>query len=143
MNISEIRRENLRMLAGERGAAKLSRLLGYKQPSFLSQMIGPNPNREVSEKTARDYEDILGIEANFFDTPLTADKFSKPNIHVQKILTLATETIGMVADLLQEEGLNLSPAIFAKLVNLEIVNAAERDFIPRKARVKAMLELTR
>lgn len=141
MNISEIRRVNLRALADERGAAKLSRLLGYRQPSFLTQMIGPNPNREVSEKTARLYEAVLGLEANFFDNPKMSDGFKALNMQLQKVMTLATETIHMVADLAQQEGLNLSTVQFAKVVNIEMTNAAERDFIPREVRVKDMLGL--
>lgn len=62
MELSEIRRINLRKMMESEGALKLAGRLGYRQSSFLSQMAGPNPTREITEKTARAYEKQLGLE---------------------------------------------------------------------------------
>lgn len=65
-----IRRNNLRRLAEQHGATILAERLGYASPSFLSQMIGPNPTREVSERTARVIEHSLGLEPGWMDLDL-------------------------------------------------------------------------
>lgn len=56
MEISEVRRANVRALIEKYGASKLATRLGYRNPSFLSQQAGPNPTREVTERTARAFE---------------------------------------------------------------------------------------
>lgn len=53
----DYRRENLRKLIEQWGGPlPLSKKLGYANASFLVQMAGPHPTREVSEKTARTIE---------------------------------------------------------------------------------------
>lgn len=63
----ETRRKNLRRLADQHGASALADLLGHSNPSYMSQMIGPNPTRVVSERTAREIEWHLGIEPGSLD----------------------------------------------------------------------------
>lgn len=47
-------RENLRALVEQWGGPlPIARKLGYSNASFVVQMCGPNPTREVTEKTAR------------------------------------------------------------------------------------------
>lgn len=66
------RRANLRKLIDEwNGPLPLARKLGYANASFVVQMAGPNPSREVSEKTARMIEDKLGLDALWLDQPVT------------------------------------------------------------------------
>lgn len=77
MDISEIRRENLRavMLAQfgpERGAQKrIAETLGC-QPDYISRCLTP-PNRKhhknIGEELARDWEDKLGLERYQLDDP--------------------------------------------------------------------------
>lgn len=66
-HLVEVRRRNLRTLAEKEGAAKLAELLGHSNPSFMSQMIGPNPTRPVSELTARKIEEQLGLAVGHLD----------------------------------------------------------------------------
>lgn len=156
MKLAETRRTNLRALAEIHGSAKLSVLLGYRQPSFLSQMIGPNPTREVTEKSARDYEVKMGLPDGYLDRPLfpatqqvaPADAVSVPpgcgdgggDSDVQRAITLAADTIALAGVLIQRENVTLTPAQFAKLIAIEILDAAERDYKPREAHLKQLLE---
>lgn len=65
---TELRRRNLQSLVKERGGTTaVARSLGYANGSFLSQMIGPNPSREVSEKTARSIESALTVPSGWLD----------------------------------------------------------------------------
>lgn len=62
------RRGNLRLLADKYdGPSKLAEALKLKHPSYLSQLIGPNPQRNVSERTARAYETRLGLPTGWLD----------------------------------------------------------------------------
>jgi hypothetical protein len=69
--VVEVRRANVRQLMGERGGlTDLSKRLGYKNPSFLSQMTGPEPTREITEKTARKIEKALALDPGSLDQPI-------------------------------------------------------------------------
>ncbi len=62
------RRANLRALADRfNGTSLLAAKLGFAHPSYLSQLIGPNPTRNVSESSARRYEARLGLQAGWLD----------------------------------------------------------------------------
>lgn len=62
------RRQNLRTLAAQRdGVTGLAKRLGYSGPSYLSQMIGPQHNRPISERTARHIEAELDLPAGWLD----------------------------------------------------------------------------
>jgi hypothetical protein len=49
------------------GWTELAKRLSYRQPSFLVQMGGPNPTREVTEKSARRFERDLGLPVGSLD----------------------------------------------------------------------------
>lgn len=68
--LAETRRANLRKLADQHGSTNLAQRLGYSSVSFLCQMIGPNPRRPVTEKTARAVEDELGLQPGWMDLDL-------------------------------------------------------------------------
>ena len=56
------RRENLRRLIGQWGGpTSLSKKLGHANGSFIAQIAGPNPRREISERTARVAVVISGL----------------------------------------------------------------------------------
>lgn len=68
LDLFELRRKNLQRLVKERGGTNaVAHMAGYANGSFLSQMIGPNPSREVSEKTARSIETALIIPSGWLD----------------------------------------------------------------------------
>ncbi len=61
------RRENLRMLASAPSSpGELGGKLGFSS-QYLSQLIGANPTRTVSEKAARRIEDVLGLNNGWLD----------------------------------------------------------------------------
>jgi hypothetical protein len=62
MDIYKNRRENLRDLIEKNGGANsLARRLSHANASYLSQMAGPNPTRKITERTAREIEEKLGL----------------------------------------------------------------------------------
>ncbi len=66
--VFDTRRTNLRLLADTYGGPSLlAAKLQLAHPSYLSQLIGPNPQRNVSERTARTYEERLGLPAGWLD----------------------------------------------------------------------------
>lgn len=67
----DYRRQNLRKIAQQYGGVTpLAQLLGYTNASFVVQMIGPSPMRQVSEANARKYEQTLGLLPMSLDTPV-------------------------------------------------------------------------
>jgi hypothetical protein len=65
----DYRRENLRKLIERAGGpGPLAKKLGYSNSSFLVQMAGPTPIRQVSEETARSYEKKLDLLPGTLDT---------------------------------------------------------------------------
>lgn len=68
--VAGYRRENIRALIDQRGGqTRLSKAMGWKNSSFLAQMAGPNPTREVTEKTARKIEEVMRLEPSALDRP--------------------------------------------------------------------------
>lgn len=77
--LTDRRRDTLRLIVEKRGGvSKVSKMLGYTNPSFMSHMIGPNPTREITEKTARKFEDKLGLSHGTLDGDAPAPTPAKP-----------------------------------------------------------------
>jgi hypothetical protein len=137
MNISDIRRINLRNLIDMHGASALAVKLGYRQSSFLSQMAGPSPTRTVTDKTARAFEKQLGLAEGSLDVapvevsaptePVT--QVAQPQPSAQELLTLAlsaTRTLGTVCE---TESVNLPAAKFADALALVLSDAFEHGAV--------------
>jgi hypothetical protein len=61
-SVYETRRVNLRALINQWGGpTSLSRKLGHSNGSYIAQIAGPHPSREISEKVAREVESKLGL----------------------------------------------------------------------------------
>lgn len=66
--VYDLRRHNLRALAQQWGGpTSLSRKLGHSNGSYLAQLIGPHPSREISEKVAREIEGRLNLPSGWMD----------------------------------------------------------------------------
>lgn len=63
------RRANVRRIARATSPLEMSIKLGYTSSSYLVQMIGPAPRRDVSEKTARRIETLYGLPKLTIDAP--------------------------------------------------------------------------
>lgn len=143
--VSDIRRANIRQLIAERGGlTSLSNSMGYKNPSFLSQMTGPRPSREITEKTARRIEEKLSLAPGTLDrpraayAPIQATPVASPE-H-EAAVAMVADVIRFVGKVCDEEGLNLGPAKFAEIVAIAFGDAAERGE-PRRDRVTQLVRL--
>ena len=132
MTVLDNRRENLRRLIEQwHGPGPLAAKLGYSNASFLVQMAGPNPTREVTEKTARKIELALNLPR------LWMDEAPEKQGTVPKVDTrLLTETVKIVGTLAADLGVSLSPDKLADFVALAYEDAQEHgglrsDFISR------------
>lgn len=71
--VFETRRANLRLLAESQGGiGVLAAKLDHANSSYLSQLVGPNPTRQVSERVARGIEGKLGLTAGWLDAVRSA-----------------------------------------------------------------------
>lgn len=111
LTVYAIRRENLRTLAKQWGGpTSLSKKLGHSNASYLAQLIGPAPTREVSEKVARDIETKLQLPVGWMDVE---------HGPIKKIDDQAlADVVRAVAAALRDEGLRPGPDIYATLVQL-------------------------
>lgn len=111
------RRDNLRKLIEQWGGpSSLSSKLGYSNASFLVQMAGPNPIREISERTARKIERALDLPSGFLDgkAPESVPKVST------ELLTVVVRFVGQVC---QDAGIKVTPAKFADIVSVVYADA--------------------
>lgn len=72
LELFEIRRDNLRTLADNRSAKQLA-LDTNLSPSRLTQLIGPNPSRNISEGTALEIENVLGLQQGWLSIDRSAE----------------------------------------------------------------------
>ena len=93
---------------------KVSKTLGYSNPSFISQMIGPKPTREITEKSARKFEERLGLQPGELD-----------GAKVDPTTQLVANTIRLVGRACAAEGVSPSPDKFADLVVLALEQGTE------------------
>lgn len=65
------RRENLRRIVQEHGGpSATAKLLGHSNGTYLPQLIGPRPIRDISERVARSIEIKLQLPAGSLDLPI-------------------------------------------------------------------------
>lgn len=106
------RRKNLRdLIRQHEGATNLAKLLGYSSPSYLSQMVGPRPTRQVTEKVARQIEGRLRMPGGWLDK--THDPY-RTTLDEGSV----NETIVLVGQLLSDAKTKTTPRQFAELVAL-------------------------
>ena len=135
----EIRRENLRRLIEQWGGPKpLADKLGYRNASFLVQMAGPNPNREVTEKTARRIEEALDLRVGWLDQP-----GAEQNGSTLVDMTLVASVIRVVAQTAEDIGVRLSPAKLGDIVALVYADAESHQNSIRPEFVNSVLQLLR
>lgn len=134
MAVHDYRRVHLLKIIDDLGGVnKAGGILGYTNGSFLTQMSGPNPERKISEKTARKFEEKLGLESGSMDTPVDVkaplDLFKRT---VNKPLNAAelTALILLVGEMCEQQNVTLSSAKFAALVVLTLENP-KPDYVLR------------
>ena len=94
----QTRRENLRRVVKQFGGpTATAKLLGHANGTFLPQLIGPNPGRDISERVARDIEDKLSLPLGSLDNEQTLE-FDQTSDHVlSQAMTLLLEELGPAA----------------------------------------------
>jgi len=117
MDIYETRRANLRRLMADWGGpTSLSAKLGHSNGSFLAQLVGPHPSREISEKVARGIEAKMGLPLGWLDGPVR----ERPAIDD----TLLAQCVRAVTGAMGDAKVKAKPDQFAELVALAYEHAA-------------------
>lgn len=111
-SVYDQRRDNLRKLLHEWGGpTSMAKKLGHTNGSYLAQLAGPRPSREISEKVAREIEAKLSLPANWLDSE-----------HDGAPRQLDDETLGAcvraVAAAVRDAKVQPSPDTYADLVAL-------------------------
>ena len=146
MEITELRRKNLRTLALKHGVSKLAtEMLDYSHPSYISTMTSIKPQRTFTEKNARNFEAKLGLEPHWFDidhNPVEAPALAKEQSEIDD------ETVARIADLIRlvgqvfsSEAVELLPVKFADVVALAYADTMTHAGKPREAHVKQLVRL--
>lgn len=111
-SIYEIRRENVRQLMKTWGGpTSLAKKLGHANGSYLAQIAGPHPRRDISERVARDIESRLGLAAMWLDQHHEA---AGHRLNDQAL----ADCVRAVATVLRDAGLRPDPEAYATIVQL-------------------------
>lgn len=148
--IATIRRDNLRTLCDiHGGGAALARKLGYKTASFMSQMAGPRPTREVTEKSARAIEEALELARGTMDIegwdPTAGAAPVAPAAPVGAITpsntAVITDVIRLIGQVSESENVTVPPLKLPDMVAMTFADAMDRDGVPRASFVKQLVHL--
>lgn len=122
--VTDYRRVNLTRVIEQRGGTNnVARILGYSNGSFLSQMTGPNPERRVSETTARRYEQILELPVGALDIEVDvpeSPELVKRTTARQMSPKDVADVIMMVGKICEDQNVQLPNAKFASLIVLAL-----------------------
>lgn len=125
-SVFDIRRANLRALIAQHdGPTNLARRLGLAGPSYLSQIV--SGHRNLQEKTARKWEELLGLQVGALDIAGAAQPVD---------IDLAVAIMHTVGRIAEDERKMLRPAQFAQIVELvwedaRAKGAADENFVRR------------
>lgn len=129
-SVYDMRRDNLRNLITQWGGpTSLSKKLGHANGSYVAQLAGPNPSRDVSEKVARDIEKKLSLPLGWMDQ----EQVGTPHHLNDEALA---GCVRAVATVLRDAGLRPEPETFATLVQLtydhtKLVGQVDEAFIQK------------
>lgn len=138
-DVYEVRRENLRKLIAQWGGPKaLGLKLGYKNASFLVQMAGPHPSREITEGTCRKIEQTLDLPAAWLDH---AQEGNGNPVHVDH--TLISRVIKAVVQTADDLVVTLGPDRLGDIVSLVYDDAETRRGLVREDYVRRLVQLLR
>lgn len=100
MEITTIRRDNLRRLAAKaKNHAAFARRLGTSH-SYLGQIIGANPRKGIGNKKSRAIEATLGLPVGYLDTQHQVDALD-PEMFIS--------AVELAEQLIQSENVHLDP----------------------------------
>lgn len=135
-SVYDQRRLNLRSLLGQWGGpTSLAKKLGHANGSYLAQIAGPHPSREISEKVAREIEGKLGLPVAWLDQEHAGT--SRPVDDA----TLS-DCVRAVAAAIRDAGVKPNPDRYANLVALAYEHAKLTGRIDEPF-IKRLVELTK
>lgn len=140
LNLPDIRRDNLRLLKGRHGGRKLAQMLGLDQSSFISQMAGPNPSRDVTEKTVRALEKELNMGVGTLDRPLGSPPEEKP-VSAEQNIAMVSAVIRAVGNICAAESVDLPINKLTDIVALAIKDAMEHGGNLREEHIRQVVRL--
>lgn len=108
-----------RFIEDHGGTNKVATKLGYANGSFLSQMLGPNKTRNLTEKTIWKIEEAYCLPKGFFEKDNYDTKSSEMS-HLE------------LAEYLEEHSLHLSTisfALFQEFVQKHSKFGAKKEFV--------------
>lgn len=115
-SVYDQRRNNLRTLIHQWGGpTSLAKKLGHSNGSYVAQLAGPNPSRELSERTAREMETKLGLPLGWLD-----GEHAQPKPVDDEALSACVRA---VSSALRDAGRRPSPDQMADLVALAYEHA--------------------
>lgn len=170
--VHDYRRANLRKLANSVGGpGVLSKKLGYTNSSFLVQMAGPNPIRQVSEETARRFESTLDLLPGSLDAPVdiaSTDLINPADLHVRQVNMYRkrkglepvaepavksdasmmsreqlAELVAMVGKVCEESDAKVSTGKFADIIALALLAKDDRKGGNNEDYVRLLVSLTK
>lgn len=137
-DMQNIRMVNLRLLIKKCGGNnKSAKRMGYKSGSFLSQMTGPNPDRLITEGTARDIERKLGLALGMLDTQVDGVAYAQQRVERQRTVTTPDDVIALIrqiGEICDAHQITVSPAKLADLMTLAIANP-DPEFLVQLVRI--------
>lgn len=133
-SVYEQRRENLRELMRTWGGpSSLAKKLGHSNGSYLAQLAGPHPSREISEKVAREMESKLGLPTNWLDAEHNGNTRQLDD-------SVLSDCVRAVAAALRDVGHRATPDQMADLASLayehaKLTGRIDEPFIQRLVRL--------
>lgn len=116
-SIYDTRRVNLRSLIGQWGGpTSLAKKLGHANGSYIAQLAGPRPSRDVSERTAREIESRLRLPVGWMD-----QDHPSGGTHLND--EALADVVRAVATEIRDVDLRLTPSQYATIVQLVYDNA--------------------
>jgi hypothetical protein len=114
------RRMNLRTLVHQWGGpTSLAKKLRLSGPSYVSQLL--SGSRPITEKTARKFEGQLGLAAGWLDADHDGHQGSQT-----LDTTMITRVITLVATLVSERSVTVSPGQMAEITSIVYDDAVAR-----------------
>lgn len=133
-SVYDQRRDNLRELTRTWGGpTSLAKKLGHANGSYLAQLAGPHPSREISEKVAREMETKLGLPLGWMDSEHGGNARTLDD-------TSLGECVRAVAAALRDVGHRATPDQMADLAALayehtKLVGRVDEAFINKLVRL--------
>ena len=119
-SVFDIRRTNLRTLIQQWGGpTSLASKLGHSNGSFLAQLAGPNPRKDVSEKVARETEQRLDLPAGWMDRA----NATVPRTHREPDTATLVDIVAAAHDAASAARVTLSREKFTDVVELAYEHA--------------------